>query len=79
MMINGGTAVAIMKDTVTAYEAKREKYWQFETSSTKQAKGNGRKIRRLRNIKFLMLVRGGSHRRNPKLISKELFKKSFEI
>lgn len=54
-MINCGATVAVMKDTVTAYKAKREKYWQFETSSTKQAKENGRKIRRLRNIRFLML------------------------
>lgn len=66
MMINGGTAVAIMKDTVTAYEAKREKYGQFETSSTKQAKGNGRKIRRLRNIKFLMLVLWGIAQKKSK-------------
>lgn len=66
MMINGGTAVAIIKDTVTAYEAKREKYWQFETSSTKQAKGNGRKIRRQRNIKFLMLVLWGIAQKKSK-------------
>lgn len=56
MMINCGTTVAIMRDTVTAYEAKRENYWQFETSSKKQAEENGRKVGRLRNIKFLMLV-----------------------
>lgn len=56
MLINCGVAVAIMRDTVTAYEAKREKYWQFETSSKKQAEENGGKVRRLRNIKFLMLV-----------------------
>lgn len=41
-MINCGTTVAIMKDIVTAEEAKREKYWQFEASSKKQAKENGR-------------------------------------
>lgn len=39
MLINCGAAVAIMRDTVTAYEAKREKYLKLAAKSRQRRMG----------------------------------------